>query len=321
MKIFTKIALWLAGILAGIGIICMIIAWMMGIRPTDVKKMTETGIFDIAYEAGAGWNIFGTIITEDKTVITETANVEVITLGEEQTMEIPFSCQKIEIEYGAGTLNIFYDDVSDIQIIQKNVLDFSVQSEEEEQWLYIEGNKYVKDAASDVELTVILPKNSKLKEFDLEFGAGVANLSDLQADEVSIEVGAGVINLSGIEAGTMALEVGTGELVAKNTSVQTLDVETGLGEADIEISGAETDYNYDIACGMGDVTVGEVSYAGMGTEQNVTNSSAGRYMDIACGMGAVNVHFTCDTENGTCVNPSHNHSSYHHSENRGNHHN
>lgn len=321
MKIFTKIALWLAGILAGIGIICMIIAWIMGVRPADVKKMTETGTFAIAYEAGAGWNIFGTMITENKSVTTELSNVEVIALGEEQTMEIPFSCQKIEIVYGAGTLNIFYDDVSNIQIIQKNVLDFSVQSEEEEQWLYIEGNKDVKDVTSDVELTVILPKNSKLTEFDLEFGAGVANLSNVKADEVSIEVGVGVINLTDVEAGAMTLEVGTGELVAKNTSVQTLGIETGLGEADIEISGAETDYNYDIECGIGDVTVGEVSYGGMGAEQNVTNSGAGRYMDIACGMGAVNVHFTCDTENGTCVNPSHNHSAYHHSENRGNHHN
>lgn len=285
----------------------------MGVTSQDVKKMVENGAFEMSYVGGA-WNLFGTIVTENTKVTVEETSVEIVDLEEEETMEISSTYQNIEVEYGAGTLNIFYGDVSNIQITQKNVLSFSTETNEEDGTLMIRANTNRSDIlsmknTSDMVLTIILPKDLSLETVDLELSASESHISDLKADKISLEIGAGVANLSGIDANNVTLEIGAGELIAKNLSVRELEVDAGVGEADIEISGAETDYNYDVECGIGDVTVGKSSYSGMGVEQTITNSGAEAYMGISCGVGSVNVHFTCDTE--TCVNPSHNHNLHH----------
>lgn len=315
MKLFTKIALWMAGILASIGIICMILAWGMGVRPADVQKMVRDGKFAITSNTGGGWNIFGTMVTGEITDTIE-ENVQEITSDEvesnKEEIEISYLCKNIEVEYGAGILDISYGDVSNIQIIQENVLGFFIETDEKEQSLFIQGNPdsahvWGVEDTSDMHLTIILPKDSKLEEMKLEIGASKANISDITAETISVKTGAGVTELSNVSADEMNLELGAGQLIGKNISVGNLEAEAGVGEADIEISGAETDYSYEVECGIGDVAIGENFYGGVAAKQKVTNPDAGGYMDISCGIGAVTIHFTCDAETGTCVNPSHNH--------------
>ena len=104
-------------------------------------------------------------------------------------------------------------------------------------------------------------------------------------------VGAGLATVSDVSASKFDVEVGAGEAVVENLSVQELNVDAGVGSVDIEINGAETDYNYDVTCGIGEVTIGDHSYGGMGTTQNIKYEGAENHIKIDCGIGEVNMHF------------------------------
>ena len=95
---------------------------------------------------------------------------------------------------------------------------------------------------------------------------------DQEFHEVDLEVGAGQIDASGLAAKDYNISVGTGEVL-------------------MSLPETETDYSYNIECGMGTVTLGENSYSGLGTERKIHNDGAGGEMDIECGAGNVEISF------------------------------
>lgn len=285
MKLFTKIALGIAGFFAGIAVICMVIAFAMGFTTEQFKDMVNNGDFTFK-------------IIDKKIIVLEDDDI----LGDDEnnnsaegtiSKKIEQDCTQLELEYGAGCLEIYYGDVTDIQIDGKNVsgLKITVGGLEGEETLYIEGALDVNNN-SEANLVIILPQGTAFKSVDMELGASVAEVDSLQAEEVSITVGAGEVNLTNLVVDNLDLEVGAGYAKVTELCVGNLNVETGVGQVDIGILGAESDYNYNIECGIGEVHVGQHSYSGVGTEQNITNSGAQHHMNIQCGIGAVNMHFS-----------------------------
>lgn len=299
MKLFTKIALGVAGFFASIAVICLLVAFTLGFRWTDFQRMMYEGKFKFGPEDG--FSFF-----EDEDENTGVHYGEEHYSGSDKVCEIPHECTRIFVEYGAGRLDISYGDVSYVQIVQENVPDFSVTSSDVDKTLYIEGGLEINGDA-DASLEIILPRNTQLEVMDLEIGASKAKIYDLAAKECSIVVGAGQAELSDICVDKLNLEVGAGQAEVKNLSVQELDVEAGVGQVDIEIAGAETDYNYNVECGIGKVVVGNRSFGGVGAEQNITNIGASHHMNIGCGIGQVDVHFTCDVTDEACEDTSHHH--------------
>jgi hypothetical protein len=59
---------------------------------------------------------------------------------------------------------------------------------------------------------------------------------------------------------------------------------------ELQLAGAENDYNYEISCGVGQVKIGSTSYSGLGNSQEVDNG-ASRKMEIDCGIGEVVLSF------------------------------
>ena len=173
----------------------------------------------------------------------------------------------------------------------------------------IEGDLDVIDN-SDASLVIILPRDVELETLYLEVGASEVNICDVDAADFYFDVGAGQANLSNVFVSRFDLEVGAGEAVVKNLSANKVDVEVGVGKVDIEIAGAEPEYSYAVECGIGDVTVGTRSFGGMGGKQSVTNLYATKEINVDCGIGSVEMYFMCDISDGTCEDPSHNHSDY-----------
>lgn len=347
MKLFTKIALGIAGFFTSIGVICLVVALILGFRWTDFLRMVNEGKFNFGPEDDFGFHIsffdddydghdehdnyydyddgYGDYDEDDNYYDDGYGDYDrhdadkddtafyhggEYSIEDNKVCEIPHECTRIFIEYGAGTLGISYADVSTVQIVQENVKNFSVTSSEVDKTLYIKGSPDV-TGNSNASLAIILPQGTQLEVVDLEIGASKAKICDLTAKECSITVGAGHAELSDICVDKLDLEVGVGQAEVKNLSVQKLDVEAGVGQVDIEVAGAETDYNYDVECGIGEVMVGNHSFGGVGAEQNITNIGASHHMDIECGMGRVGVHFTCDTANEGCEDESHHHKGGH----------
>ncbi|MBQ8802166.1 MAG: hypothetical protein IJZ53_00830 [Tyzzerella sp.] len=248
MKKFTKIALIVAAVMAGIGVISLLVSSALGLSIDVFNDMVENGKLGFKF-------INSSIIRTEES---------------KSSAEIDEKCENLDIEYGAGVLKIYYDDVEQIQIKQKNVTRF--ESHVEDETLYIEGGKGA-NSNSDATLEVILPKNMMFEEVDFELGASKADIVGLKADTMNVEVGAGEADISSLD-------------------VKNLNAETGVGKLSVELIGKESDYSYSLECGIGAIQMGNSSYGGLGTEKKITNPGANRFVDVECGIGEIEIDFT-----------------------------
>ncbi len=298
MKLFTKIALGISGFFFGVSMICFVIALSMGVTVKDIKTMVRDGKFSFGPEDG-----FYISFGDDNDVSIGGENLENHhedthhSKDDYRNHEITHVCTILNVKLGAGKVDIYYDDVPNVQIKQKNIPGFKITSNDKERMLRIEGDINVVDN-SDAALTIILPKDVKLEKIYLEIGASAAKVQDIIVDEFTFLIGAGQATVSNVSASEFDIEVGAGEAIVKNLSTRNLEVEVGVGEVDIEVAGAETDYSYDVDCGIGEVTVDNRSFVGTGAEKSITNMGATNHMDIDCGIGKVNIHFVCNVTDG-----------------------
>lgn len=276
MKLFTKITLGIAGFFFSVALICLVVALSMGVKATDVMHMVQNGVFSFGPEDG----FFIEILDDNDADWDE----------DESEKEISHVCTVLNVKLDAGDVDILYGDVSNVQIKQKNIPGFSITSSEIDKSLKVEGDVGVFHD-TEASLTIILPREVKMDAVYLEIGACKVEVSDIVADEFSLVVGAGLATVSDLSVGKLQVEVGAGEAIITNLSVEDLDVDAGVGAVEIEINGAETDYNYDVTCGIGEVTIGDHSYGGMGTTQSISNVGANHQIKIDCGVGEVNMRF------------------------------
>lgn len=312
MKLFTKIALGITGFFFSIAVICLVLAFAMGVTVTDVQTMIRDGKFrfgpeDIVHiSLGDDEPETSLLFEHYEENYEENREENYMQSKDYSSHEITHVCTTLNVKLGAGKVEIYSDDVPNVQIQQKNIPGFAVTSSEADQMLCVEGDMDIVDCP-DASLTIILPRNVRLETVYLEVGASEVNLYDIISEEFEFVAGAGQANLSNLEVGDCDIEVGAGQAVVKNLLVRDLDVETGVGEVDIEIAGAETEYCYDVECGIGKVIVGDRSFGGMGAGQEITNLNAVKEMNIECGVGEVCVRFTCNGTDGSCEDASHGH--------------
>ena len=291
MKTFTKVMLSLAGIFATAGVVCMLIAFIMGFSAKDFAKMLEDGNFSIQIEDGE-LQIFGlndSLILEIEDAFEENENSDFDADGDVEgsvsstetaegkttTYEVEEVCKSMDIEFGAGVFEVYYADVENIVVKGTNVDELSVKVKNETLKIGFAGDMDADidiDTVEDRRLVVIIPTGTQFEAVDMEIGASQAEIREINAEELNITVGAGQANVDQI-------------------SVSKLDIEVGLGQVNIALNGVQEDYNYNIECGMGSVTVGTVSYGGFAAEQSVTNEGATKDINVECGMGEVIIQF------------------------------
>lgn len=68
-------------------------------------------------------------------------------------------------------------------------------------------------------------------------------------------------------------------------------MECGMGEIEFHVLGKESDYSYQMKCGIGTIEVGDSSYSGLAGEKKIKNPGS-KKMDVECGMGSIFVHFS-----------------------------
>ena len=162
-----------------------------------------------------------------------------------------------------------------------------------------DGKVTITDQASGVrkrrkKVTVSVPVGEKFEHIMLSVDAGTIEWdSDLDAKNFSVEVGAGEFSGSGmVKADQCSLEVGAGTIELETLDARTIRADCGTGEIDIELAGKETDYNYELSCGMGEIDIMDSEYSGLGIEKTISNEGAGGKLTLNCGMGEINVDFS-----------------------------
>lgn len=250
MKKFTKIALSLSAFFAVVGVVSIICAFSMGLSWNSLEEMTQDGMFSIS---------FG-----------NSNHVHQSTHSSLEHHQSQHDCSNLDIEILAGNLNIYYDDVDEIEVEQSGISNFKSQVNGDT--LQISGGKKISVNNSGGSITIVIPKDFVFEEVDMEIGAGQAEIDSLCAESLDIEVGAGQADFI-------------------NLDVQYFNASAGAGQINAKLVGSESDYNYDVECGIGEIEIGGSKFGGFAKDTYIENPGAERELDIECGVGQIIIQF------------------------------
>lgn len=146
----------------------------------------------------------------------------------------------------------------------------------------------------DRKILVSYPQNYTFDETSIEIAAGTVTLKDgFNTGELDVSVAAGEFTNTGrLTAREVSIEVGAGNVELSELDTKELEADCGVGNIELNISGRETDYNYEISCAAGEVEIGGSSYSGIGHSKEITNPNAKGDMELNCGVGNITVTFT-----------------------------
>ena len=130
----------------------------------------------------------------------------------------------------------------------------------------------------------------KLTEANVQVNEGAIDLSGIQANELELSVERGEITAADFTVGELSVSCGQGAANIKGTAQADIDLECGGAAINLETKGAQTDYNYEIEVGAGEVNLGGQTFSGLAVEKTI-NNHAGKEMGIDCATGKVNVTF------------------------------
>lgn len=322
MKKITKICLIISGIFAVLGFVFCIIGVSMGFGLNQLKNVVQGNTF--RWGNTSRFSVNTTINGNDQNGSENYINAENWSyLGEEYPSE---DVRNLDIQFEFGTLILEYSDTENIEIeaeyrsqwdsysrsigwkMKGNTLEIKDTLDQKILKIFQFGN-------SDSTLTIRIPKEKVFDEVSMEIGAAYVNantelkareiditigagemvngtqqLQTLQAQEVSLEVGAGNMEFSGIYAEHLELDCGAGNMDFANVTSGNTELECGMGRVAMELTGQENNYDYEVDCGIGEISIGDSTYSGLAQSKIIKNN--GEYLlDIDCGIGEVVISF------------------------------
>lgn len=125
-------------------------------------------------------------------------------------------------------------------------------------------------------------------KIEFETGAGSALFDSLWAKESKLVVGAGSIEVDDMSIeDKLVLDIGMGSGKINGRIDGELDADCGMGELIMKLTGSEEEYDYDLECSMGSLSVNNNSYS-----DYEKNSGNDKKIDVECSMGNVEIQFS-----------------------------
>lgn len=140
---------------------------------------------------------------------------------------------------------------------------------------------------ADVVITV--PEGQPLEALRLSVGMGGIRLDGLTAEEVILETGMGELDVRQTDAQQVELQAGMGELTFQGPPAERMELNSGMGEISITLDCGSGQCGYQLASGMGTVTVDGRS---QGTDSHQSLAGADCQLTAQTGMGSVSLTFT-----------------------------
>lgn len=140
------------------------------------------------------------------------------------------------------------------------------------------------------EISVGMPLTAEVINITVNAGECDVESKLTALKELKLDVGAGQMDIKSVEAPELFLDAGVGQLDVDSMTADDVKINCGIGSIDATVSGMENEYNYEITSNVGEVEIGDESYAGLGTSKSIDNG-ADRKMQIDCGVGSVELSF------------------------------
>lgn len=296
MKNFLKVCLVIAMSFAIIGII------FCGVAAATGSPINE--IVDDSNWKWNGWNFYKYVHDNDDGT-TEA--------GENYTNTYKLADVKnLKIDMKAGKLEVAESDTEEIAVyVESDNCDLSTELDEDTLKIIDNTSKKI-ITTYNLHIIVYVPADANLDEIDINANAGEVDITtdslnaatatlnvdagQLTVDALHVEkklkvtVGAGEADINQVEADSASLDAGMGQISLDGKINGDIDADCGVGEIDLAIDGDEDDYNYDLSCGIGQISVGSLNYSALGNDKTISNG-ADKKLTLDCGIGAINVSF------------------------------
>ena len=156
--------------------------------------------------------------------------------------------------------------------------------------LYVPEGYYFENTSLDLGAGSLSVEELQTGALEANVGAGKMTFEKLDADQAELDCGAGQMTVEELSSRVAEVSVGMGSVRLNGDVTERLDGECSMGELKLTLAGAQTDFNYDLSCGMGELKVGDDSYNGLAQEKQI-NNNASKNMELECAMGSVVVEF------------------------------
>ncbi len=316
MKKFTKVSLIVVAALAGVGILLCLIASRMGAGYGTMYRMALSGELDVGnwhirpfsvYYSDDNGNASGTGVvtegTEDAGGVSAGNSSVGFSAGEVRNLELEVDAAEIVFTEGTDSENIYVELENGFAKYYSCSLEGDTLKIEYD----ISNISYINGEAAGI--TIEMPKGMIFDELNLEIGAASVTfeLTDVVCNLLMMDVGAGSVWAEGFEVkDKMEVDVGIGDVEIAGGTYEDVNLDCGMGslsmagklngnleaycgvgEIDLALRGKETDYNYDLSCGMGELEVNKTSYSGISGTREVINAGAVGTITLDCGMGSI----------------------------------
>lgn len=158
-------------------------------------------------------------------------------------------------------------------------------------YLYIPAGKAFDEVEINVGGGLISIGELNAREVEMTAGAGIITSDRISCRSLDVEVGAGEVSLEGIETDEMDIEVGMGTAYIKGKVGREIDASCGMGMIMADLDNAETDFNYEIECSAGSITLGDKKYSAFADDIHVNNGASGK-CSLECSMGSIDIVFS-----------------------------
>ena len=331
MKGFIKVCLMAALILVGAGLALTI----SGVILTDADQVARSvdsvtggrvnfdidpsdGRFEIAYGDYSTTDLRNAVgkildhkiydVADDGAIYDE---AQELLSGDVESQCFPGAdVQRLDLDAGGCSIQVLLSEDANYYVAAKSIE--KLQAYVSGETLYVKSTRSGKLSGGEIKNAVILlyvPEETYLKEADIQVGAGLLELEELNAKKLHIELGAGEIVYHNCVGDELEINVGAGDLNIENMSVSGLEckagmgnitlageltgnakVECSMGNITMNLAGEEADFNYKLESSLGNIRLNGEELKGLAAERKIDNE-APYTIKLECSMGNINLNF------------------------------
>ena len=159
------------------------------------------------------------------------------------------------------------------------------------------------------EITVYIPYSNKLKNLNINSGAGTVDIMNISAERFDFNQGAGRLIIDSSSFKEINIDGGVGEIVIENSYLNDLDLESGVGKTTIssfisglsEIESGVGEVNLNLLGNLSDYRietekgVGAIKINGENQPNNTILGTGENRLDVKSGIGSININVKKDT--------------------------
>ena len=237
---------------------------------------------------------------EDLGIVTTNGNEVVIGEGkgiEDLDIEVGAACfyikespdDNITVEYDSELKVVNKSDSKNVKLKIGRENDLSDFSKSSTAVLYIPDNLKLDEVKFDIGAAKFVCETSfSCKSLTVNIGAGEAEFEEVTTEDADIDLGAGKLSFDKLVSEDADIDVDMGDFTMKGDISDSLDLDVAMGNATIKLDSNESDHDYKIDVGMGNLNLFKKKFSGMGKSDKIDNNSDSKY-DLEVGMGNITI--------------------------------